>query len=134
MDISTAKGFLDLAKGIFDPVKEFHAWRRERKNRVADLLDKISACLNGIAAGVESGTPIDNLCGELNAYMDSLMELLDGVVTKEVLQKYSQILNAATIQRKLIAELADASKRENAKKVIREAAGSFLGLANVLRV
>ena len=133
MELQTAKAFLDLAKGLVEPLREYVAWRNDRKTRVASFCEKIAECLANIAESAETRKPIEDYCGELNTYMDALMELLEGVITAETLAKFSMILNQATIQRTLIEELTASQERERGISVIREAAGSFRGLANRLR-
>jgi hypothetical protein len=134
MEIATAKGFLDLINGLFGPVKEFRDWRTNKRKRVSDFLLKISQCLSTMATNAETRTQLDDVCGELNAYMDALMAALDGIVDTVILERYSAVLNAATIQRKLVLELNDPTQRNEAIRVVREAAGQFRGLANVLLV
>jgi hypothetical protein len=134
MELQTANGFLDLAKGLVEPLREFAAWRKDRKTRVASFCEKIAECLTNIAESAETQKPIEAHCGELNSYMDALMELLEGIIPKERLAKFSMILNQASIQRTLIGELTASQERVIGMRLIREAAGSFRGLANILRV
>jgi hypothetical protein len=133
MELQTAKALLDLGKGLVESLQGYFAWRNDRKTRVASFCEKIAECLANIVESTETRQPIEGYCGELSTYMDALMELLEGVISAEGLARFSVILNQATIQRTLIEELTASQERERGISVIREAAGSFRGLANRLR-
>jgi hypothetical protein len=134
MYIEVAKGFLDLANGLWSTTSKILVERRHKRKRVSDFLMKISDCLKGMASGAEQNIPVDELSGELGAYMDGLMSALEGIAKKSILEEYSKILNEAAIRIKLVAELNDPKQRDEAIRLLRQAAGRFRGLANSLRV
>ena len=132
MDFTIAKGFLDLAKGLLGFKAALSAEDQQKKERISHFLIKVSECLESIATGLKQGTGVAARCGELNEYMDSLMQVLEGVVDHEVLEKYSQLLSQAAIVRGLVAELGHGEESATGIEIIEESAGRFRGLANVL--
>lgn len=132
MEFTIAKGFLDLAKGLLGFKAALSAENQQKKERISQFLAKISECLESIATGLKQGTSVTAKCGELSEYMDSLMQVLQGVVDHEVLEKYSKLLSQAAIARGLAAELKEGEASTAGIKIIEEAAGRFRGLANVL--
>jgi|GEM_PF-3668410 len=128
----TAAAFLALSSGLFGLAKQVGGWRKDKREDASGFLLNISQCLSGIAANAEANTQIDDAFGELSAYMDGLMAVLKGVVDDSTLAKYSAVLNADTIQKKLILEVNDPDQRNEAIRLVREAAGKFRGLANHL--
>ncbi len=132
MEFMIAKGFLDLAKGLLGFKAALSAEKRQKRERISQFLTKISECLNSIAAALKQGTSVTARCGELNEYMDALMQVLQGVVDDEVLEKYSELLSKAAIAEGLVAELEGGKEATAGIEIIEEAAGRFRGLANVL--
>lgn len=134
MELATVTAFLELAKKLFEPLREYAKWRGESQERIALFCDRIAECLELMADSANEGKPLEALSGELDTYMDSLMDLLTGLVPHWRLAEFSQKLNKATIQGILLKELRDADSRDNAIAIIREASGSFRGLGTVLKL
>ncbi len=132
MEFTIAKGFLELAKGLLGFKAALGAEKRQKRERISQFLTKISECLNSIAAALKQGTSVTARCEELNEYMDALMQVLQGVVDDEVLEKYSNLLSQAAIARGLVAELEGGKEATAGIEIIEKAAGRFRGLANVL--
>lgn len=134
MELATVNALLELGKKLFEPLRQYAKRKSEDQEKIALFCDRIAECLALMADAASEGKPLETLSGELDTYMDSLMDLLTGLVPHWRLKEFSEKLNKATIQGTLLKELRGAEGRVKAIGIIREASGSFRGLSTVLRL
>jgi hypothetical protein len=134
MDLATVGAFLELGKKLFEPLRQYAKWKAEGQANIALFCERIADCLASMADSASQGKPLETLGGELATYMDSLMDLLVGLVPHWRLTEFSEKLNNATIQGRMLKELQDTEGRSDAIAIIRDASGSFRGLSTVLQL
>jgi hypothetical protein len=134
MDLTIIGAFLDLAKKLYEPLRQYAKYRDGNQERIAAFCEKISECLGSMATAATEKKSVAAYTGELSTYMDSLMDLLEGLIPVSRLKEFNEKLNRATIQGRLVSELTDEASLTKAVNEIMEASGAFRGLSALLKI
>ena len=81
--LDIAKAILDAAKAILGLADQLKTAERQQRAEMADLFDKISACLAATSSEIRAGEIPHGRCGELMMYADSLPLLAMGALGEE---------------------------------------------------
>ena len=81
--LDIAKAILDAAKAILGLADQLKTAERQQRADMADLFDKISACLAATSSEIRAGEIPHGRCGELMMYADSLPPLAMGALGDE---------------------------------------------------
>jgi hypothetical protein len=81
--LDIAKAILDAAKVLFGLADQLKAADRQQRADLANLFDKISACLAATSSEIRAGEIPHGRCGELMMYADSLPPLAEGALGEE---------------------------------------------------
>ena len=73
--LDIAKAILDAAKALLGLADQLNTAERQQRAEMADLFDKISACLAATSSEIRAGEIPHGRCGELMMYADSLPPL-----------------------------------------------------------
>ena len=134
MEIVVATKLLDFASNLFDLGGKLKEAKREKKERISKFLLNISETLSDLVVKAENGEDFSDNCGELSTYMDPLIDIVSDYLSQDKVDEFSQALSQALIFRTLTDEVTGHPGKEQALMQIKEAAGKFKGLSNVLLV
>jgi hypothetical protein len=134
---------LNVSKALFGLGGVLKTAKRERRVRIAELLDSIGDAVRDLAEQLRDpqpgGSPWSR-CTELNTYGNELADVLDGVLPDATSDKLGDQLRRATTARGLLMEVTEArdagagsTDREVQLRALDEAAGTFRATANLLR-
>ena len=131
--LDIAKAILDAAKGLLGLADQLKAADRQQRADLADLFDKISACLAATSSEIRAGEIPHGRCGELMMYADSLPPLAEGALGEEKAKALGVQRHSAYAVERLAAQIADAADQEPHLAALEEASGKFRALGNLLR-
>jgi len=127
------KTILELAKALFGLSDQLRAADQQRKKEIADLFDRISACLATVSGEIRMGKIPHGKCGELMTYADELPDVIRTEVGDTKADELGKRLRSAYNVEGAALELSDVSDKEPYLKEIEEASGKFQALANIIR-
>ena len=131
--LDIAKAILDAAKAILGLADQLKTAERQQRADMADLFDKISACLAATSSEIRAGEIPHGRCGELMMYADSLPPLAMGALGDEKAKALGVQLHSAYAVERLAVQIAEAADQEPHLAALEEASGTFRALANLLR-
>ena len=134
---------LNVSKALFGLGGVLKTAKRERRVRIAELLDSVGDCFRDLAEQLRNpqpgGSPWSR-CTELSTYGDELADVLDGVLPDATSDQLGKQLRRATTARGVLMEVTEArdagagsTNREVQLRALGEAAGTFRATANLLR-
>ena len=125
--------FLELVRTLLGLSGQLKSAATERRQRMADLFDKISECLADVSAKIRNGTPPHGRCGELATYAYQLPGHIDAELGEEQAKEIGAILLSAHNVEAVGIELLKSKDKEPELSIIDEASGKFRALAHLLR-
>jgi hypothetical protein len=142
------KLIVEVAKGLFGLRAKLAAADLDKRNRTADLLDKVAGCIEDIAETNFSDIDLVRKCNELTEYQRSLADVIVSQVSAIDRQRIQGWLDNSVSARGLIMaafedqlkatrhkpNMAKSDSLIRAKKMFGEAAGRLRALSSMLRV
>ncbi|WP_088241069.1 hypothetical protein [Calothrix rhizosoleniae] len=129
-----AKNLLEFAQNLLNLGDSIAKKELEKRLRIADYLDKIAKCIDDIVALFERGEKPYGGCGELDEYLRSIFDTLQGVFSEDDIERYERVLTGGALARGALFIVKDAGSKEIAQGTLEDAAGRFRALANRLRI
>ncbi len=124
---------LKVATSLLDLFKGASALSRERMDKLADLLQRISETLSAVSASVRTGHIPHGECGKLITYSEELPKLIKGHVTDQKADELGDLLRSSYAVERLAGALAAIEDRDPHLAKLDEAAGKFSALSHILR-
>lgn len=132
--IELIKNILSVAKTLLGMSDQLRAAKQERREKMADLFEKISSCLATVSGEIRVGGIPHGACGELITYSEALPNLIASEVGEKKANDLGKTLRSAYNVERLAMELKNISKKEPHLRKLEEASGKFKALANLTRV
>ncbi len=129
-----AKHLLEFAQNLLNLGDSIAKKELEKRLRLADYLDKVATCIDDIVASFKRDDKPYSECGQLNEYLHSIFDILQGTLSEEDAIRYEQFLTGAALARGSLSIVEDAGSKEVAQSTLEDSAGRFRALANRLRV
>jgi hypothetical protein len=130
----SAKLLVEMAKGLFGLREKLAEAHLARRNRTADLLDKVAGCIEEIAAADFGGDLVIHKCNELKEYRRSLADIVADQVSAIDRERIQGWLESSVSARGVLFAPQEAGSYAAAKEMFAEAAGRLRALSNLLRV
>jgi len=134
--IDLVKNILEVVKSLLGLSEKLAAAKRQRRENMAALFEKISSCLASVSSEIRMGKVPHGKCYELETYAQELPDAIRVEVGDDKATELGNtLLSAHRVERLAmeINELAEEDK-EPLLKDIEEASGRFQALANIVRV
>jgi len=135
--ISLVKDLLDAAKILADFGTGASTFTRNRRERLAVLLEQISETLSETSAKLRKRQVPFEACARLSEYADELGDHLKGVLPEKRAAVLVAKLHSSNSIRELAAKLLDSAQQHRKKAAnlsgLDEAAGTFRAAAHLLR-
>lgn len=103
--------------------------KQDRRNRMAYLFDQISLCLTDVVVSIEKQEIPHGKCSELATYSYEIPNLINCELGEEQSKEIGELLRRAS----RVEILAQQSLNIDLT-ILKEAAGKFTALANILRI
>ncbi len=132
MELTIATQLLSFARNLFDLGGKLKEAKTQKREKISQFLMKISEALNEMVEKAESGDDISGACGEINTYMNFLMDALADHLPLDQINEFKSALGAAELLRGLPHEIVTHDDRDKILSDVREASGKFKALSNVL--
>jgi hypothetical protein len=120
-------GIVALAHELFGLRESLRGMRREKRERLAQYLHKIGACLEDAERDLSAGGSAARACGQLHQYVELIPETLDKALGGERTEALRPKLKQALYVRGLPTPSAE--ERDQ----LLEAAGTFIALGDYLQ-
>jgi len=127
-------GIREVAKGIIELIPKLRAARREKRLRIADLMEQISESLVEVSAEIRSGNQPHGQCGQILGYAEQLPRVLKSVVGNTRAEALGEQLNASHAVEILAMRMERIKNKEPYLAKLEEAGGKFRAVAHMLRV
>ena len=128
------EGIRDVAKGIIELIPKLQSARRDKRLRIANLMEQISDCLIKVSAEIRIGNQPHGQCGQLIGFAEQLPTMLKNAIGKNEANALGQQLHASYKVEELAMRLDRVKKKEPYLAKLEEASGKFRVVALVLRV
>jgi hypothetical protein len=138
---SLPKTLMDLAFGLVKMKQDDRT-----RQRLADLLERVANCVDGIADGVQNRTHPTSLCAELDAYIANIEAFVKSEIGEDEgrrltlwLRHVGEVPGIARVDvQRTLVELSrpswSLSRHAEKADSLREIGGLIRGTANLLRV
>ena len=87
-------GIRDVAKGIIELIPKLLSARRDRRLRIAGLMEQISDCLVQVSAEIRTGNQPHGQCGQLMGFADQLPKVLASAIGRRRAKALGKQLHA----------------------------------------
>lgn len=124
---------LSVAKALFSFRGEFMNARRDERDRIADLFEKISKCISAASTELKVDRVPHGRCAEMLAYANMLADVVKDEIGEDKAKQYAQELADAHEVELLWSALNNAPHRDLQLAKLDEASGLFLALSNITR-
>ena len=124
-----------VAQTLFSLRSTFSKFRREERDRMADLFESISKCVSEVGDALELNTRPHTKCAEMRMYAIMFEDMVKSIISPKIAMKLSNDMIAVYDAESLWFNIRDASDEERAQayQEISEISGKFLALSNILR-
>ena len=124
---------LFVAQTLFSFRGEFRKARHEKRDRIADLFEKISKCIADVSTELKADEIPHGKCAEMLTYANMLSDTVKDEIGEEKAEQLAQDLIEAHEVEALWGPLHNAPDRDNQLAKLDQASGVFIALANLLR-
>jgi hypothetical protein len=124
---------VELGKSLFDLRDAFKNAKRERKDRIATLLDSIGHCLDEVAKSLRQNQYPSMRCAEMRTYAIELPNTIDDAIGPQKAAMYGQQLMSAHAVEQLYVALQNDPERDQKLMQLEDTAGTFCALAGLTR-
>ncbi len=128
------EGIRDVAKGILDLIPKLQSARRDKRLRIATLMEQISDCLIEVSAEIRTGNVPNGQCGQLIGFAEYLPKVIKGPVGKARSKALGKKLHASYKVEQLAMRLDRMKRKEPYLAKLEEAGGKFRAVSQILRV
>ena len=135
--IDIFKTILEVARSLLGISDQLRAADQQRRQRMADLFEKISGCLVAVSTEIRTGGVPHGRCAELEHYAQALPALLEKELGPARATELGDMLHSAYNVESVAINLQafeGVSEKEPYLAQIEEAAGKFQALANLVQV
>jgi len=135
--IDIFKTILEVARSLLGISDQLRAADQQRRQRMADLFEKISGCLVAVSTEIRTGGVPHGRCAELEHYAQALPALLEKELGPARATELGDMLHSAYNVESVAINLQtfeSISEKEPYLAQIEEAAGKFQALANLVQV
>lgn len=122
-----------VATWLYDAAAGFQKAQRDKRDRLALLMEQIAACLETVVAKVRMDENADGECEKMNQYSEALPPLLVGHFTEVKAQEIADTLRSSYAVETLAIELRKLPDNREQLAELTRAAGKFKALADILR-
>ena len=133
VEVALITSFLEVASSLFGIFRGAHEVDAARAEKLADLLEKISACLSAVMLSISVGDVTHGECAKLESYARSLPKLLEGVVSPERAKELGDRLLSAYNVEGMAIEVMSMPEQTKHLILLEVAAGRFNASADLLR-
>ena len=113
MCIEMGKFFLQFAKDLVGLSATLQKSTLEKRNRLAEHLEKIAECLTGIASSFQEKQVPFEQCGALDEYVASLPSVCEGIVPSPDIERFQKVLGKRAHARAMMSVFSDESATQN---------------------
>src|SRR5438105_3107126 len=99
------RNIINVAKALLGLSSTLEKARRERRDGMATLFQRISDCLKSVAAEIEKGNNAPDLCRQMETYAKHLPEAIGKEVGSDRAQELSEQLHSASRVERLAYEV-----------------------------
>jgi len=124
---------LSVADKLFSLRGEFRKAHREKRDRIADLFEKISKCIADVSTELKADKEPYGKCAEMLTYANMLEDTVKDEIGEEKAEQLAQDLIDAHEVEALWIQLHNAPDRDNQLAKLDQASGVFIAIANLLR-
>ena len=128
------EGIRDVAKGILEIIPKLQSARRDRRLRIAVLMEQVSDCLVEVSAEIRTGRHPHGQCGQLIGFADQLPKMLGGTLGRRRAKALGEQMHSSYNVERLAMRLERIKNKEPYLAKLEEASGKFRAVAQVLRV
>jgi len=124
---------LSVAKALFSFRGEFQKAKREKRDRIADLFEKISNCVKDVYSELKSDEVPHGKCAEMLTYANMLTDTVKDEIGEERAEELAKDLIEAHEVEVLLWQLHNVPDKDLQLSKLDEASGVFMALANIVR-